>query len=169
MRVALLLLLIRGMSVPMLGQKEPEESTARSILALEHEWVEGQSRNDNRALNLIFDNALVYVEYRQLVSKGDYLGRIKHESPQIAMEAMTVRTFGTTAIVVGTYRERQFKGGHRDLKRWGSSIPGCARKMAGCWWRLRLLRSPRSPGRYGTIRAQFFREGECTWGIRRSE
>ncbi|HUC29166.1 MAG TPA: nuclear transport factor 2 family protein [Candidatus Acidoferrum sp.] len=118
MKVALLLLLISGMSVPMLGQKEPEESTARSILALEREWAEGQSRNDNRALNLIFDNALVYVEYGQLVSKRDYLARIKHESPQIATEAMTVRAFGTTAIVVGTYRESLFKGGHRDLKRW---------------------------------------------------
>lgn len=56
--------------------------------------------------------ALVYVEYGQLVTKGDYLARIKQESPQIAMEAMTVRQFGDTAIVVGTYRERQSRGGH---------------------------------------------------------
>jgi uncharacterized protein DUF4440 len=36
--------------------------TAAAIRALEHEWVEGQSRNDNHALNLIFDNSLVYIE-----------------------------------------------------------------------------------------------------------
>ena len=31
---------------------------------------------------------------------------------------MTVRQFGDTAIVVGTYRERQSKGGQREVKRW---------------------------------------------------
>ena len=80
--------------------------------------MDGQSWNNNRALDLIFDHALVYVEYGQLVTKGDYLARIKQESPQIAMEAMTVRQFGDTAIVVGSYRERLSKGGEREVKRW---------------------------------------------------
>ena len=31
---------------------------------------------------------------------------------------MTVRQFGTTTIVVGTYRERQSKSGQRVLKHW---------------------------------------------------
>lgn len=47
------------------AQQESAETTARIIRALEHEWVDGQSRNDNGALNLIFDNAPVYVEYGQ--------------------------------------------------------------------------------------------------------
>src|SRR5579863_8600375 len=100
------------------AQEGTEGGTAAAIRGLEHEWVDGQSRNDNRALNLIFDNALVYVEYGQLVTKGDYLARIKQEAPQIAMEAMTVRQFGNTAIVIGAYRERLAKSGQRELKRW---------------------------------------------------
>src|SRR5260370_42299170 len=82
------------------GQQAAEGGTEAAIRALEHEWVVGQSRNDNRALDLIFDNALVYVEYGKLVTKGDYLSRIKWAGPQlsqIVMEPMSVRTFGNTA------------------------------------------------------------------------
>ncbi len=35
------------------------------------------SRAITTALDLIFDNALVYVEYGKLVTNGDYLSRIK--------------------------------------------------------------------------------------------
>jgi hypothetical protein len=81
----------------------------------------GQSRTDTQALNLIFDNGLVYVEYGKLVTKGEYLSRTKHESPQtdqIAMGPMSVRTFQGAAIVVGTYSEKQIQKGSLDLKRW---------------------------------------------------
>ena len=80
------------------------------IRALEHDWVDGQSHNDNRALDLIFDNSLVYIEYGKLMSKGEYLSRIRQAGPalsQIVMEAMTVRVSGRTAVTVGTYRERE--------------------------------------------------------------
>jgi hypothetical protein len=82
--------------------------------------VVGQWRNDNRALHLIFDNALVYMEYRKLITKGEYLSRIRQSGPQlnqVVMEPMTVRAFGNTAIVVGTYREIE-KGGRPKLQRW---------------------------------------------------
>jgi hypothetical protein len=115
--MSILFILTCAASLSALAQ-EADGNTATTIRALEHEWVDGQSRNDNRALNLIFDNALVYVEYGQLVTKGDYLARIKQEAPQIAMEAMTVRQFGNTAIVIGAYRERLAKSGQRELKRW---------------------------------------------------
>ena len=106
-----------------LPAQQPDQSgTATAIRALEHEWVEGQSRNDNRALDLIFDNSLVYVEYGNLVSKGEYLSRVKSTaSPrlsQIVTEDMSVRIFGGTAIVVGTYRERFVGSGKRQLGRW---------------------------------------------------
>jgi Domain of unknown function (DUF4440) len=103
------------------GQQTDEGGSAAAIRALEHEWVVGQTRNDNRALDLIFDNSLVYVEYGNLVTKGEYLSRIKWAAPQldqIVMEPMTVRTFGSTAIAVGTYREKDVKGGKALLKRW---------------------------------------------------
>jgi hypothetical protein len=41
------------------AQDAPNGGTALNITAIEHAWVDGQSRNDNGALNLIFDSALV--------------------------------------------------------------------------------------------------------------
>jgi len=103
------------------GQEVQDSGTAAAIRVLEHTWVEGQSRNDNAALDLIFDNSLVYIEYGQLVSKGDYLSRIKRAGPelsQVIMEPMTVRTFGSTAIAVGTYYEKDMPGAKPVLRRW---------------------------------------------------
>src|SRR5712671_3000406 len=103
------------------GQEAVEGDATATIRTLEHEWVEGQSSNDNRALDLIFDNALVYVEYGKLITKGEYLSRVRAAEPnpsQIVMEAMTVRTFGGTAIVVGTYHEKNISTGTTRLKRW---------------------------------------------------
>jgi hypothetical protein len=92
-----------------------------AIRALEREWEVAQSRNDNRAMDRIFDNALVYIEYGRLVTKSEYLERIHSENPslrQVVMEPMTVRTFGNTAIVVGTYREIEIVNGKAGLQRW---------------------------------------------------
>jgi ketosteroid isomerase-like protein len=119
--MALLLVLCCATSLPVSAQEAADGDAATTIRALEQEWVDAQSRNDNRALDLIFDNALVYVEYGRLVTKGDYLLSVKSAKPQleqIVMEAMTVRTFGSTAIVVGTYRETGVKDGKSLLRRW---------------------------------------------------
>jgi len=103
------------------AQDACDPGAAASIRALEKQWTVGQSRNDSRALDLIFDNALVYVEYGRLVTKGEYLARIKsvsQEVDQITLEPMTVRTFGTSAIVVGTYVEKQRDREKRRIQRW---------------------------------------------------
>lgn len=103
------------------SQETPQQGTEATIRALEREWTVGQSRNDNRALDLIFDNALVYVEYGQLMSKGEYLSRIRQYAPaldQIEMGAMTVRVFGGSAIAVGTYVEKQVRNGRTQVTRW---------------------------------------------------
>jgi hypothetical protein len=116
-----LLIMLCGFSPFVFTQVDNEGGTAAAIRALEHAWVDGQSRNDNHALDMIFDNAMVYVEYGKLVSKGEYLVRIRDAGPQlsqIAMESITVHTFGATAIVVGTYRERDVKGENRRVRRW---------------------------------------------------
>jgi uncharacterized protein (TIGR02246 family) len=100
--------------------QEAADSTI-AIRALEHEWFEAQSHNDNRALDLIFDYDLVYIEYGRLVTKGEYLSHVKSAKPQpeqVVMEAMTVRTFGNTVIAIGTYRETAMKDGKPLLKHW---------------------------------------------------
>jgi hypothetical protein len=108
-------------STALLGQQADQSGTVTAIRALEHEWVEGQSRNDARVLDLIFDNALVYVEYGGLVSKAEYLARIKRQNPQldqIKYEGTNVRIFGDTAIVIGTYREKRVKNSETEAQRW---------------------------------------------------
>lgn len=116
-----LLVLVCATSPPVRAQGPADTGTATAIRALEHEWVEAQSHNDNAALDLIFDNALVYIEYGGLVSKGDYLLRVRSAKPQaqqIVMEPLTVRTFGDTVIVIGSYRETSVKDGKPFLRRW---------------------------------------------------
>jgi Domain of unknown function (DUF4440) len=131
------LLLMMACPLPVLAQESNQGGTAAAIRALEHEWAEsqsrndnhalehewaeGQSRNDNHALDLIFDNFLVYVEYGKLVTKSEYLLRIKDAGPQLSqvvLEPMTVRTFGSTAIVIGTYRERDVNAVTPRPRRW---------------------------------------------------
>ncbi|HWY21372.1 MAG TPA: nuclear transport factor 2 family protein [Candidatus Acidoferrum sp.] len=121
-RIGLLLVLACVMSrAAASAQEAAGGDAATAVLTLEHEWLEAQSRNDNRALDLIFDNALVYIEYGGLMTKGDYLLRVRSANPQrqqIAMEGASVRTFGGTAIVIGTYVETGVKDGKSLLKRW---------------------------------------------------
>jgi ketosteroid isomerase-like protein len=83
-------------------------NTIAAILALEHARYEAQSRGDKRALDQLFDDALVFVEDGLLMTKGEYLMRVQSAGArplQIVAEAATVHLFGGTAIVVGTYRE----------------------------------------------------------------
>jgi ketosteroid isomerase-like protein len=115
------ILLLCTSAVTWLSAQQTDAAASGAIRALEHEWVEAQSHNDNRALNLILDNSVVYVEYGRLVTKADYLLRIKHQDPstnEVVMEPMTVRVFGNTAIVTGSYRETQRQSGMRKFMRW---------------------------------------------------
>lgn len=115
------LVLLCALTPCLAAQDAADAGTIAAIRALEQEWTLGQSRNNNRALDLIFDNSVVYVEYGKLVSKGEYLTRIKQNPPgfdQIAMGPMNVRLFGSTAIVVGTYMEKQLHSSTTHVKRW---------------------------------------------------
>lgn len=116
-----LLFLAFGLAVLLDAQEASSQGSEAAIRALEREWAEAQSHNNDRALDLIFDNALVYVEYGKLVSKSEYLARIKQAVPSdddVFMEPMSIRIFGTTAIVVGSYRETQRRRVPSLTKRW---------------------------------------------------
>lgn len=120
-RAMCLILLLGTSTATWLSAQQLDAAASGAIRALEHEWVEAQSHNDNRALDLILDSTVVYVEYGRLVTKADYLLRIKHQDPstdEIIMEPITVRVFGSTAIVTGSYRETQHQGGMRKFTRW---------------------------------------------------
>jgi hypothetical protein len=116
-----LLVLVCATSLSGSAQEAGESDAAKAVRVLEGDRVKAQSRNDNHVLDLMFDNALVYIESGKLVTKGDYLLRVKSPKPQpqqIVPEAMTVRTLENTAIVVGTYRETDVKDGKSSSKRW---------------------------------------------------
>jgi hypothetical protein len=117
----LLLIVVCALSGSVSSQERNRSSAASVIRDLEREWAVAQSRNDNRALDVIFDNALVYIESGRLVTKGDYLEGI-HEGNssvrKVVMEPMTVHMFGNTAIVVGTYREKNMVNGKPLLRNW---------------------------------------------------
>jgi hypothetical protein len=107
--------------LPVSAQEAGSGDVAAAIRTLEQAWYEAQARNDNGTLDLIFDDDLVYIEYGKLITRGDYLMRVrstKDQAPHIAMEASTVRTYGSAAIVVGSYRETGMIHGKAWLKRW---------------------------------------------------
>jgi hypothetical protein len=119
--IGLWLVLVCATSLSNSAQEAGNSDAATAVRALEGEWVRAQSHNDNHALDLIFDNALVYIEYGKLVTKGDYLLRVRSAKPQLAQivsEPMTVRIVEDTAIVVGTYRETNVKDGKPSFRRW---------------------------------------------------
>lgn len=114
-----LLVLLPCGAAPFLHGQQNDAATA--IRLLEREWSDAQSHNDNRTLDLILDNAVVYIEYGQLLAKGDYLLRIKQQPPgidEIQIDPISVQTFGKTAVVTGSYRELQRRGGKRSVQRW---------------------------------------------------
>jgi len=107
--------------MPIGAQENGEAGAKARILAQEQAWFDANASGDTRALDEIFDNALVYIEKGRLETKGDYLSRIRlarSHGHQVAVEAKTVHIFRDTAIVVGTYREITMKDGNTSLKRW---------------------------------------------------
>jgi ketosteroid isomerase-like protein len=85
-----------------------DQSPASKILAVESVWNQAEAKGDIKALNLIFDESLVYVdEDGALLTKGQFLARISAASSHPALlvtPTMNVRVYGETAIVTGTYR-----------------------------------------------------------------
>jgi len=91
------------------AQEVQDGGSRGTILALERVWSEAEARGDSRVLDGIFDNALVYMEEGRIVTKGECLSRMRTAGSrlrQIQPGATSVKIFGNTAIVVGTYRDK---------------------------------------------------------------
>lgn len=111
-----LVMMVLGLAPEFAKAQESSDPGDRSnILALEHAWDQAQERGDVKALAVIFDNSLVYVDYDgELMTKAAYLGRVKANNihmEQIVADEMSVQMFGNTAIVVGTYRVKGMENG----------------------------------------------------------
>jgi len=87
-------------------------SAAQSkVLALENAWNIAEEKSDVRALDLIFDNSMIYIdEDGALLSKAQFLAQTKNTHTQmqsLVTQTIAVRMFGgEMAVVVGSYRAR---------------------------------------------------------------
>jgi hypothetical protein len=115
-------------------------SATAAVLAQEQAWSDAESRGDSRALERLFDNALVKVEDGRLVTKGECLSSVRSKSSyprQIVAGATTVHIYGSTAVVVGTYREtgvrdgKPFQGQWRFIDTWVNKENGWILVAAG--------------------------------------
>jgi ketosteroid isomerase-like protein len=110
-----LVILLCAALAPAAAQNSDDSAVRSKILALEHAWDQAQERGDVKALSAIFDNALIYVDYDgKLLTKAEYLARVNANHThmqQIVAEEMSVQVFGSTAIVVGTYRVKGVENG----------------------------------------------------------
>lgn len=123
------------------GAQAGSESDAKStILALEHAWNQAEAFKDLKALDALFDNAMIYVDFDgSVMTKGELLSRVKAAHlEQVVTESESAQLFGQTAIVTGTYRSSEFTNGKAVVRRgrfidtwvWRSSTWVCVAAQA---------------------------------------
>ncbi len=123
MRIALkfvCLFAFSGVGICSLQAQNSEDGGARSrILALEHAWNQAEAFKDLKALDALFDNALIYVDADgTLMNKSDFLTHVKSEHvQQVITQSMFVQVLGGTAIVTGTYQSNEFQNGKPVIRR----------------------------------------------------
>jgi hypothetical protein len=93
------------------AEDEPGSAAQSKVLALESAWNIAEEKSDVRALDLIFDNSMIYIdEDGALLSKAQFLARIRNSRTQmqsLVTQTIGVRIFGDEmAVVVGSYRAR---------------------------------------------------------------
>jgi ketosteroid isomerase-like protein len=101
------------------AQDQDHSATRTRILALEHAWNQAEAFKDLKALDALFDNDMVYVDFDgTLMTKAAFLARVKSAHlEQVITESMAVQLFNTTAIVSGTYQSSEFKNGKKIERR----------------------------------------------------
>ena len=104
---------------PLSAQSTDDSATRSKILALEHAWNQAEAFKDLHALDALFDDRLTYVDFDgSLLTKADFLQQVKNAHvEQIVTESMSAHVFGGSAIVTGTYRASDFKGGKTVVRR----------------------------------------------------
>lgn len=97
------------------AQDQSNQVAASKIVALESVWNQAEEHSDIRALDLIFDDALIYIdEDGSSLTKAQFLSRTKVKSAQLqslVTQNTSVRVYGETALVVGSYRAKGVQQG----------------------------------------------------------
>lgn len=129
--MSILLSLILLISVVPLAQAQTAaqpDAEQTKILALENAWNQAEEHKDVRALDVLLDSSLVYVDYDgSIMDKAQFIASIKAPAlhpEQIVNETMTAHVYGDSAMVTGVYREKGEKNGSRIRDAAASPIPG---------------------------------------------
>jgi len=101
------------------SQGVDEATVGTKILALEHAWNQAETFKDMKALDALFDNALVYVDPDgTLLTKAEFLLRVQAGPvQQVVTQSMMVHVLGNTAIVTGIYQANEIKHGKSTILR----------------------------------------------------
>jgi len=105
--------------IPLRAQNADESASRSRILALEHAWNQAESLKDLKALDALFDNQLVYVDFDgSLMTKAEFLLQVKvNHVQQVITDSMTVQMFGDTAIATGAYHSTEVRNGKLLMRR----------------------------------------------------
>ncbi|MFZ0306604.1 MAG: nuclear transport factor 2 family protein [Candidatus Sulfotelmatobacter sp.] len=103
------------------AQSGADVDAVTKVLALEHAWNQAEEQKDTKAMDAIFDNAIVVVDYDgSLRTKAEFLARMRSENshPQIEVtESMTAHMLGTTVVVTGVYMMKGVENGKAYARR----------------------------------------------------
>lgn len=103
------------------GQEPSNPGAVTKVLALEHIWNRAEESKDTTALDALFDNALIYVDYDgTLRTKAEFLARVKSSASQLQQEiteSMTAHVFSGSVVVTGVYVARGVDNGKPYVRR----------------------------------------------------
>jgi ketosteroid isomerase-like protein len=120
-RIASLLVIFVGTALLFVSAQSTGSAAVTSVLALEHAWNQAEERKDAKALDAIFDNALVYIDDDGSIrSKSEFLSHVRAPGslPELEVtESMTAHQFGTTVVVAGVYVLKGTEHGKAYLRR----------------------------------------------------
>lgn len=118
--VSLILLLSIAPQLASQTQAQPDAEQTK-ILALENAWNRAEEHKDIKALEILLDTTLVYVDYDgSIMDKAQFIASVKAPNlhpEQIVNESMTAHVYGDSAVVTGVYREKGVSSGKPYLRR----------------------------------------------------
>lgn len=134
--VPIILSLLCASSVLASAQQTDEASKISKVLALENAWNQAEERKDTKALDALFDSALVYITYEgTLQTKAEFLSQIKSSVSQPQQEqtgSVTAHVLGGVVVVTGLYVTKGTENGKPYVRR-GRFVDTWAPKDGG--WR----------------------------------
>jgi ketosteroid isomerase-like protein len=103
------------------AQQTDDASTITKVLALENAWNQAEEKKDTKAMDALFDSALVYITYEgTLQTKAEFLAQIKSSLSQPQQEltgSVTAHVLGSVVVVTGLYVAKGTENGNPYVRR----------------------------------------------------